>query len=146
MSLFEFFESKKDKKIKSHFKNLIKIAFADGVIDDEEKKLLTIFSKKWGFQMKDIEDLISELKEYPTNTLPESDTEKFHLLYEMVEMMLADGTIEDTEMEFICEIACKFGFRRAVVNILVKKIVMGIQEQIPIEKLRDEVNPFLDLN
>ena len=139
------FESKKTKRIKTHLKNLIVLALADGNISAEELEILKRVGKKVGLNESDIKSFIGN----PTSLkieLPDNDAERFDQIYELVQMMMADGKIHDEEMEFCVDVATKLGFRKAIVGIVVRKIVVGLQESTPKDKVKDEAAVFLNFN
>ncbi|MBY0425995.1 MAG: TerB family tellurite resistance protein, partial [Cytophagales bacterium] len=71
---------------------------------------------------------------------------RFEQIYELVQMMMADGKIHEQEMDFCVDVATKLGFRKAIVGIVVRKIVIGLQESTPKEKIKDEAAVFLNFN
>jgi uncharacterized tellurite resistance protein B-like protein len=139
------FESKKTKRIKTHLKNLIVLALADGNISAEELEILKRVGKKVGLNEGEIKSLIGNPASLKIE-LPDNDAERFDQIYELVQMMMADGKIHDEEMEFCVDVATKLGFRKAIVGIVVRKIVVGLQESTPKDKIKDEAAVFLNFN
>ena len=58
MSLMNKFESGDDKQKKSHVKNLIEMAAADGHIDDVEKEFLYKVAKKYSVEPEEVQYII----------------------------------------------------------------------------------------
>jgi hypothetical protein len=58
-------------------------------------------------------------------------------------MMLADGILEDSEMELCQQIAVKFGIRKPASGILIRKIAAGIKEGKTQQTVKSEVIGFL---
>jgi uncharacterized tellurite resistance protein B-like protein len=140
--MFELFESKKKKQIKNHIKNLVSLSSADGVIDESEKEILIRIGTKKGLNRNEIQKIIDN----PGNAdfLPAtSDDERFEQIYDLVELMLADGVAEDNELHFCVEMAEKLGFRKTVVTVLIRKITLSLLEGLDKETIKKEVRAFL---
>ena len=143
--MFGFFENEQAKKIKSHLLNLAALAKADGHIDAREMAFITAVGKKNGISSADVQALISGAKGGSTD-LPTNDAERFDQIYDLVDMMLADGVVDETEMDFCIMMAEKLGFRKAIVGVLVRKISQGVKDGQSRERIHDESNEFLNYN
>ena len=140
--MFEFFESKKTKSLKNHLRNLVALSSVDGNIDDSEKEILIRIGTRKGIKKSDIDKMIENPGH--TNFVPAtSDDERFEQIYDLVELMLADGIAEDTELHFCVEMAGKLGFRKAVVGVLIRKITLSLLEGLDKETIKQEVRSFL---
>ncbi len=140
--MFEFFESKKTKQLKNHLRNLVALSSADGNIDDSEKDILIKIGTRKGLKKTEVENIIDNPGN--TNFVPAtSDDERFEQIYDLVELMLADGIAEDNELHFCVEMAEKLGFRKAVVGVLIRKITLSLLEGLDKETIKKEVRTFL---
>ena len=140
--MFELFESKKTKQLKNHIKNLVALSSADGNIDDSEKEILIRIGTKKGLKRAEIQRIIDnpgDVSYLPAAT----DDERFEQIYDLVELMLADGVAEDNELHFCVEMAEKLGFRKAVVGVLIRKITLSLLEGLDKETIKKEVRAFL---
>ncbi len=143
--MFGFFENEQAKKIKSHLLNLAALAKADGHIDSREMNFILAVGKKNGISTAEVQELISGAKGTETE-LPTTDSERFDQIFDLVDMMLADGVIDDTEMDFCIMMAEKLGFRKAIVGVLVRKISQGVKDGLPRERIKEESTSFLNYN
>ena len=140
--MFELFESKKTKQLKNHIRNLVTLSSADGNIDDAEKEILIKIGLRKGLKKAEIQKIIDNPGS--TNFVPAtSDSERFEQIYDLVELMLADGIAEDNELQFCIEMAEKLGFRKAVVGVLIRKITLSLLEGLDKETIKKEVRSFL---
>lgn len=140
--MFELFESKKTKKLKNHLRNLVALSCADGKIDESEKEILIKIGTRKGLKKGDIQKIIDNPGN--SNFLPATtDDERFEQIYDLVELMLADGIAEDNELQFCIEMAEKLGFRKAVVGVLIRKITLSLLEGLDKETIKKEVRSFL---
>lgn len=112
---------------KSHMRNLIEIAVADGGFGSEEQRLLL-----YAAQRNNISE--SELKTIQANAskvrfqVPFGEENKFFQLYDLVHMMSVDENIHPEELR-LCEIfAIKFGYRKEVVREMIEMIRQNIKE------------------
>ena len=143
--MFGFFENEQAKKIKGHLLNLAALAKADGHIDAREMNFILAVGKKNGVNSTDVQALISGSKD-AGNELTTNDSERFDQIFDLVDMMLADGVVDETEMDFCIMMAEKLGFRKAIVGLLVRKISQGVKDGLPRERIKDESTAFLNYN
>ena len=137
-----WFESRKTKERKSHFKNLVMLALSDGNLDDKEHGVLCAVGQKWGLSEAQANDVLAN-PDRVKFILPNDPEERFHQLYELVVMMLADGEITADEMDLCVTLAAHMGFRPSTVKELVEKIVQGTKQQGAEKKVRSDVDEFL---
>ena len=144
--MFGFFENEQAKKIKSHLLNLAALAKADGHIDAREMNFIIAVGKKNGINSTDVQSIVSGSKGIENSDLPTNDSERFDQIFDLVDMMLADGVVDETEMDFCIMMAEKLGFRKAIVGVLVRKISQGVKDGLPRERIKEESNSFLNYN
>ena len=143
--MFGFFENEQAKKIKGHLFNLAALAKADGHVDDREMSFIITVGKKNGVSAGEVRKIIAGNATNPAD-LPHTDSERFDQIFDLVDMMLADGVVDETEMDFCIDMAEKLGFRKAIVGVLVRKISQGVKDAIPRERIKDESLSFLNYN
>ena len=143
--MFGFFQNKQAKRIQGHLQNLAVLAKADGHIDDREMNFIIAVGKKNGMSADKVKALVSGSKGMSSD-LPTNDSERFDQIFDLVDMMLADGIVDDTEMDFCIMMAEKLGFRKAIVGVLVRKISQGVKDGHPRERIKEESNQFLNYN
>ena len=140
--IFKIFESKEKKEIKSHIRHLVRLAKSDGIFHANELKFIKRVGKKNGLTDKEIDSIIQN----PTSVdiiLPKDIDAKFHQIFDLVNLMLKDGDVNDAEMEFCMELANRLGFRKVIVGVLVAKIERGINEGLTRKQIRKEADAFL---
>jgi uncharacterized tellurite resistance protein B-like protein len=114
---------------KSHMRNLIEIAAADGNLGTEEQRLL-----EYAAQRNNIS--ITQLKNIQANSstvrfdVPGNREEKFFQLYDLVHMMSVDKNIHGEELR-LCEIfAIRFGYRKEIVREMIEVIRQNIEKWV----------------
>ncbi|SNC60783.1 hypothetical protein SAMN06265337_0331 [Hymenobacter gelipurpurascens] len=143
--MFGFFENEQIKKVKSHLMNLAALAKADGHIDEREMSFIVAVGKKNGMRADDVRSIVGNASAI-TMVLPDNDSERFDQIFDLVDMMLADGVVDDHEMDFCIDMAAKLGFRKAIVGVLVRKISLGVKDGLPREQIKEETQSFLNYN
>lgn len=142
--MFNFFESEQTKRVKNHITNLGALARIDGHLDPTEVNYIIAVGQKNGLKPDDVRALIANGEKVQVH-IPDNDSERFDQIYDLVEMMLADGIVDDNEMEFCMMMANKLGFRKAIVGVLVRKISMGVKDGFSREHIKNESQAFLKI-
>ncbi len=122
-----FFEYQYLKFKKNHLQNLVALAKADGYFHKDEKKFLFDIGLKYKLKPQQVQQIIDS-EETSEPIIPDNEDKKIALLYDTVGMMLADGVIDDREMEFCRDIFNRFGFREALINVMVETWETGAAE------------------
>ncbi|MBC6989473.1 MULTISPECIES: tellurite resistance TerB family protein [Hymenobacter] len=143
--MFGFFENEQTKKVKSHLMNLAALAKADGHIDEREMSFIVAVGKKNGMRADEVRSIVANTGGTKM-LIPENDSERFDQIFDLVDMMLADGVVDDHEMDFCINMAEKLGFRKAIVGVLVRKISMGVKDGLPREQIKEDSQAFLNYN
>lgn len=114
---------------KSHMKNLIEMASADGSLGNEEQRLLEFAALRNNIsaaQLKEIQENISKVR----FEIPGNEEDKFTQLYDLVHMMSVDKNIHAEELR-LCEIfAIKLGYRKEVVREMIELIRQNIENWV----------------
>ncbi|WP_027421257.1 hypothetical protein [Crocinitomix catalasitica] len=137
MSIGELFETGGRKKDRSHFRNMILIAKADGVVSDEECKLLHKMGHKIGLN----EDQINEIIENPRKLAiqpPVDRHERFEQIIELVKMVHADGKIGENEEKVLERVAVGIGYK-SLDDVDVESILALILRGEPTEVIMTEL-------
>lgn len=127
MKLLEHFDHPEKRQDKEHFKHLIQIALADGIIRDSEMEMLHRLGKNMGFTDPEIDDLLATADSLAYN--PPYELEKrFDQLYGIIKMVLADGNIDSNQMRLASVIAIKSGFVNDEIPALLELLLNGIEK------------------
>lgn len=141
--MFSFFENEQIKRVKSHIINLGALAKIDGHVDSAEMNYIIAIGQKNGLKQEEVRSLLANASTAKFD-LPTTDSERFDQIYDLVEMMLADGIVDDNEMDFCIEMAAKLGFKKSIVGVLVRKISLGVKDGQPRELIKQESQSFLN--
>lgn len=123
---------------KSHMRNLIEIAAADGTFGSEEQKLLEFAALRNNISAHELKEIQANVAKVRFE-VPASEETKFSQLYDLVHMMSVDQNIDGEEL-WLCEIfAIKFGYRKEIVRELIQLIRQNIEKWIGPKETMDMV-------
>ncbi|GAA4425814.1 hypothetical protein GCM10023188_07160 [Pontibacter saemangeumensis] len=141
--MFGFFESEETKRLKSHITNLGALAKIDGHLDPTEMNYIVSIGQKHGMKADEVRHLVANVANIEPQ-LPANDSERFDQIYDLVEMMLADGIVDENEMDFCINMAARLGFKKTIVGVLVRKISMGVKDGLSRANIKRDAQSFLN--
>ncbi len=139
--MLSFLKSKVERN-ESHLRNLILMAKSDNDIDKTELEVIFGIGKERGFSDGQIKEFLIDSNRRELY-IPDNDLERFDQLYDLTQVMLADGVVEDDEMDFCTGFAGKLGFRKTISWMLILLILEGIEKGIDKEWIYDRCHGFL---
>ena len=110
---------------KSHIKNLIEMAAADGNLDTLEFDLLKDIGNRNGISERQIND-VRKNPDAVAFLVPKDPREKFSQLFDLVRMMSIDKNVHQEEQKLCNLFAVKFGYKRENAQELVSAIQANI--------------------
>ncbi|MCJ8164659.1 TerB family tellurite resistance protein [Pontibacter sp. E15-1] len=119
------------------------MAKIDGHLDPTEMNYIVSIGKRYGMKAADVRNLVSNSANVEPQ-LPANDSERFDQIYDLVEMMLADGIVDENEMDFCINMAARLGFKKTIVGVLVRKISMGVKDGLSRDNIKQEAQSFLN--
>ena len=111
---------------KSHMKNLIEMAAADGSLDDIEYRFLQDLAKKNGISNSQLKAIRDSPDSVPFE-VPDDKLERFAQLYDLVHMMVIDKQVHREEQKLCNLFAIKFGYPRERVDEIISTIASNIE-------------------
>ena len=128
MSLLHVFDSHEKKQMKSQVLDLIRMALADGVMDEKEMKFITDFARRFGITPDEIHVIMRRPEEFIFNS-PENRQEAIERMFNMVGAMLADGEIHEDEMKLCRFYAISMGFNKENLDLLINEIIESLHRE-----------------
>ena len=107
--------------IKDQLNILVQLAASDGMIADKELRLIRTIAEANGLSGKEVDELIKSPKPI-ANLEYLSQDQKFEFLYNVIQLMKADGQVFKSEIVFCEDMAERLGYNRKVVAELSSKI------------------------
>lgn len=106
------------------FQNLILVAAADNVLEDDESDLLLFIGDRLGLRAEDVMPIADNL-DVLSFIIPEEGLQKTLELQTLVQMMVQDGQVHDREYSLCLEYASRIGYGKAVLDDMIKQISKG---------------------
>ncbi len=122
---------------RDHFIHLVQVARIDGKMAAPELELLHKEGRKFGLTDPEIDTLIKSEAHHHYQP-PYSLKDKFTELYNIAEMILADGIIEEGEKRMIRKYAISAGFDDKAIEKLIPLLLEGVARGDDEEKLLNE--------
>ncbi len=107
--------------IKDQLNILVQLAASDGMIADKELRLIRTIAEANNMSSEDVEELVKNPKPI-ANLEYLSQDQKFEFLYNVIQLMKADGQVFKSEIVFCEDMAERLGYNRKVVAELSSKI------------------------
>ena len=99
MAFLNYFDHSDRKKVRSHLKDLVRIALADGIIKKEEQQFLEKVASNAGIGNEELKEIIDEVT-HVEFVPPVALFEKFEQLFNIARMVMVDDEIHDTEVAY----------------------------------------------
>lgn len=116
-----------DAASRQHFKNLLSIAYADGILDKAELDFIFEKSGKYYITSDDIDGIIENHMRPKPNHI--DDVEKrSRMMLDMIEMMRLDSEIHPTQQNFCCIFGVNIGYSEDVIETLVVESVNKLED------------------
>ncbi|QWX84966.1 TerB family tellurite resistance protein [Cellulophaga sp. HaHaR_3_176] len=126
-------------ELKSHFLRLYQMAFVDDNFDVLELQMLYQFADDRGIPSKELDKLLLN----PVNNqsvIPEDLDTKIEYLFDLSQMIIADGVITEDEKNALKKYCKKFGFLEENIEELTEYLLNFVQEGRSREELINELN------
>jgi uncharacterized tellurite resistance protein B-like protein len=139
--MFGFFEYQYLKFKKSHLRNLVALAAADGHIDESEIAYLYKIGEKYLLKPRQIKKILDK-QEQIAGDYPDQDPQKVAMLYDLVGMMMADNIIKEAELEFCKKMFKKLGYKDTLIQAMIDQHKKGVNDAEDWEKFLEKSNAF----
>lgn len=116
-----FFENQYLSYKKNHIKNLLSLAKADGFVHEKEQKMLFKIGKRIGLKDRQVKELMDSNEKFTIN-VPDNFRDQMNVLYDIMQMVWADGVVEKSEIIFCENLVKKFGLKKEIVKWLLQEV------------------------
>jgi hypothetical protein len=132
MKFNELFYSSKKKSRLSHFSNLACIAYADGVLDEMERKAIVALAfnaKMKPKELKRVFDRPGSIRFY----VPKTVKERIEQIYDMVFIMMIKGKINRNEVTICKSFGIQLGFDLINIDEIINKVAKDMLDEVETE-------------
>jgi uncharacterized tellurite resistance protein B-like protein len=119
MDILKIFKSDREGIRRSHVKNLVTVAMADGRLDIDEWKLLMTIAKRLGMEEEEIK-LIRSNPDQVSFVPPKKYDEKVQQIRDLVAVMTIDHIINQKELELCKKISLKLDILPQMVDEIIE--------------------------
>ncbi len=127
--------------IKDQLNILVQLAASDGMIADKELRLIRAIAEANNVSSEDVEGLVKNPKPI-ANLEYLSQDQKFEFLYNVIQLMKADGQVFKSEIVFCEDMAERLGYNRKVVAELSSKIYSDPTITADRENLKEKAQKY----
>ncbi len=120
MGLFNIFKQNEEDKNRSHIKNLLEVAIADGNLDDDEFNLILKIAGSYDISEEEVKNIRSNPGSISFSP-PSSYSAKVKLLEDLVKVMIVDKTIDENEVKICKDLAIRLNIAPVIVDELIQE-------------------------
>lgn len=114
-----FFEHQRTSYKRNYIRNLIALASSDGSLDGQEIELIFTIGARRGLKEWQISELLEDSAKYPF-FIPDSVGNRMNLLYDVMQIVYADGKVTDAEYNFVTNIISALKLEPGIVKELLQ--------------------------
>jgi uncharacterized tellurite resistance protein B-like protein len=126
------------ENLKSHFLRLYSMAFTDDNFHPLELKMLYNFAKERGIPRDKLDELLLNPIEASAK-IPENLNEKITYLYQLSEMIWADGKVDDNERSTLNKYVKLFKFKEENADELTEYLLSAVENKISLANVLKEL-------
>ena len=132
MSIAELFDNEFKIRMKGHFAAVVRVLFADGKFDPDEKKFLDKLSVKLELSNDEYEEILENPLKYELNP-PYLYTERLESLYNIARVVHHDHHLGDKQETLLRKFAVALGFTTSNVDYIVNKALALVDRKVDLE-------------
>ena len=102
-----------------HFRNLVSLAGADGIIQESERVALSKIAYDRGIPLDRMNVMLDRSKEY-VYLIPQNLAERDTQMRDMIELVMVDGEFAKAELDLILSVGEKLGFSQEEIKQQIK--------------------------
>jgi hypothetical protein len=132
MSIAELFDNEFKIRMKGHFAAVVRVLFADGKFDPDEKKFLDKLSVKLELSNDEYDEILENPLKYELNP-PYLYTERLESLYNIARVVHHDHHLGDKQETLLRKFAVALGFTTSNVDYIVNKALALVDRKVDLE-------------
>lgn len=143
MGLFDFLSKTETSARRGHLVNLFAVASADDEIDIKEVDLINKVALRLEMTRPEVEKVMRDPDKI--NWVPPKDEQdRYHQVYDLVMVMMADNAINDKEYTLCRNFALKAGYPLADVDLILEYTMEKVKEDVQPEKAYEGLKSRLE--
>jgi uncharacterized tellurite resistance protein B-like protein len=138
MSISELFDNEFKQRNKGHFSAIVRVALADGNINQEEQLFLDRLAQNLEISDAEYHEILENPLKYPINP-PYFRTERLERLYDLARMVHLDHHLGDKQDLVLRKLGLALGFTPENVNYIVDKALVLVDKKADLETFTYEI-------
>ncbi len=142
MSFADLFNSGFTTRNQDHFASIVRVAYSDDIISEEEKAFLDRLSQKLDISKERYANILKDYKSHPINP-PAFLEKRIERLYDLTRMVYIDHIKDSHEIQLLSKIAIGLGFDTKLVSTVVHRALKLVSEKSNYSRFKDEITKLL---
>ena len=138
MSFSDLFNSGFTTRNQDHFASIVRVAFSDNIISQEEKDFLDRLAHNLDISKETYLSIFKNYKSHPINP-PISQESRIECLYDLARMVYADDIKDADEVKMLSKIAIGLGFQTETVSEVVNTSLKLVSDKVDFETFKEEM-------
>ena len=138
MTFADLFNSGFTTRNQDHFASIVKVAFSDNFISEEEKTFLDRLAQKLDISKERYASILKDYKSHPINP-PASLEKRIERLYDLARIVHIDHIRDAHEITMLSKIAIGLGFDTKIVSEVVHKALKLVSKKVDYKRFKDEI-------
>ena len=138
MSFSDLFNSGFTTRNQDHFASIVRVAFSDNIISQEEKAFLDRLAHNLDISKETYLSIFKNYKSHPINP-PISQESRIERLYDLARMVYADDIKDAHEVTMLRKIAIGLGFQTDTVSEVVNTSLKLVSDKVDFETFQEEM-------
>ena len=138
MSISDLYDSEFQTRNKGHFSAIVRVAFADGTISDQEKQFLDKLATRLDISEAEYSEILENPTKYPINP-PYLHSQRLERLYDLARMVHTDHHLGDAQDILLKKFALALGFTPGNVNYIVDKAMTLVDQKVDLDTFTYEM-------
>lgn len=141
MSIAELFDNEFKRRMKGHFSAVVRVLFADGKFDTDEKKFMDKLAFKLEISDEEYKEILDNPSKYELNP-PYLQEERLENLYNIARVVRHDHHLGDKQESLLRKFAIALGFTTSNADYIVNKALALIDKKIDLEAFTYEMQKY----
>jgi len=129
MPFSDLFSSEAIQKARGNFSAIVRVAYADGHITEQEQKFLDKLAVTLQISDAEYKEILKDPSKYPINA-PYLYIERLEALYKLARIVHRDHQLGDLQEHLLVKFALALGFTPGNVNYIVNKALKLVDMQV----------------
>ncbi|MEL1255093.1 TerB family tellurite resistance protein [Flavobacterium sp. DGU38] len=138
MPFSELFDNEFKERNRGHFSAIVRVAFADGRINEEEQAFLDKLATRLDISEEEYKEILKDPWSHDINP-PYLHTQRLERLYDLARMVHIDHQLGDQQEVMLTRIGLALGFTPGNVNYIISKALSLVDKKVDLDTFMFEM-------